>query len=386
MKVLHVIPSIGYNRGGPSEVIRTMARCQAEQGLEVHVATTDDNGADRLGEGDIPTEKNITYWIFRRQARFYGVSFTLLSWLWNHCPNYDIIHIHAVFSFSSTVTALSARMARVPYVLLPHGILMRWGMHNRRRWLKRLSFLLIESRILAGAAAVQYTTDQELLDAQPLGVRHNALVIRYPVELVPFSGVRDVFRGEHSNLAGRLIVLFLSRLDSKKGLNLLLPAFAKVRISHPNTILVVAGDGDPVFVRGVKREADQLCLSDGIIWTGFLRGERKSAVLADADIFILPSFSENFCLAAVEAMAAGIPVIVSNQVGIHREIAMARAGLVVECTVKQIESALGKLLSSAQLRVSMGVNGVALAKQFSARISTTTLVDEYTRIAALNDR
>jgi glycosyltransferase involved in cell wall biosynthesis len=121
MRVLHVIPSIGPVRGGPSVVIRTMAKCLAKAGIEVHVATTDDNGRGRLNiAGSAPVvEENVTYWIFPRQTRFYTFSFPLTRWLWKHIGEYDVVHIHALFSYTSVAAALCAKVAGVPYIVRP---------------------------------------------------------------------------------------------------------------------------------------------------------------------------------------------------------------------------------------------------------------------------
>src|ERR1700719_607660 len=161
MRVLHVIPSIGPARGGPSVVMRTMARSQAACGLEVHVATTDDNGRGRLTAESSFVEERVTYWIFRRQTRFYTFSLPLTMWLWQHARDYDVIHIHALFSYPSIAAAFLAKLAHVPYLVRPLGVLNSWGMHHRRPWLKGLSFRLIESRVLRNAAGVQYTSAQE---------------------------------------------------------------------------------------------------------------------------------------------------------------------------------------------------------------------------------
>src|SRR5262249_32596293 len=108
LRVLHVIPSIGVARGGPSMVIRAMARGQAEHGLEAHVATTDDNGPERLAmSGSAPLiEAGVSYWIFRRQTRFYTFSWPLARWLLRRVAEFDIVHIHALFSFASVIAAI----------------------------------------------------------------------------------------------------------------------------------------------------------------------------------------------------------------------------------------------------------------------------------------
>jgi glycosyltransferase involved in cell wall biosynthesis len=360
-----------------------MARGQAERGLEVHVVTTDDNGPGRLAApGGAPlVEEGVSYWIFPRQTRFYTCSCPLARWLLRHVAEFDLVHIHALFSFASVVAAVCAKRRGVPYIVRPLGTLNQWGMRERRPWLKRLSFRLIESRILKGSAGVQYTSEQEALEARQLGVIHGPFILPNPVDLPASMCKRGGFRAAYPHMAaGAPLVLFLSRLDRKKGLDLLLAAFARVRGNHPEATLVIAGDGDSAFIAGLKRHSQRLGLDAGVLWAGFLQGEEKLAVLADADVFVLPSYSENFGVAVVEAMAAGIPVIVSDQVGIHREIAKAQAGLVVKCSVEELVCALERTVADAPLRARMAARAMELAKQFSAEIIARRLAEVYDRV------
>lgn len=177
------------------------------------------------------------------------------------------------------------------------------------------------------------------------------------------------------------MILFLSRLDPIKGLNLLLPTFAQVREQNPGVTLVLAGDGDPAFVACLQQEAVRLGIASDILWTGFLAGEEKWAALADADVFVLPSYSENFGVAVVEAMALGLPVVVSDQVGIHREIAEAQAGLVVPCDIEELARALIQLIRDDRLRSWMGERGRQLAQtHFSLEAVTGKLINVYKEI------
>src|SRR6185295_13891083 len=133
--------------------------------------------------------------------------------------------------------------------------------------------------------------------------------------------------------------------DAKKGIDLLLPAFAQMRLKYSEAVLVIAGDGDRNLLGELKAQAHQLGLGDEVLWVGFLQGQIKRDALADADVFVLPSYSENFGVAVVEAMACGVPVIVTDQVGIHPAIAEADAGLVTECSIPELREALIKAVS-----------------------------------------
>src|SRR5947207_5580982 len=285
-KVLHVIPSVGPLRGGPSEMVRNLSRSLSRHNIEVHVATTDDNGPHTL---DVPygvpvAQDGGTYWYFPRQSRFYTFSWPLAAWLARHVSDYDVVHIHALFSFATLPAAFWARRRRVPYIVRPLGTLSEWGMKNRRPWLKNLSFRLLESRVLQKASAVHYTSDQERVEAEKLNVTTTAAIIANGLPDAPANQAAGRFRARFPELNGRRIVLFLSRLDAKKGLDLLFRAWTKVRDRAPQASLVIAGTGPAEFVNGLKADAAALGLGSEIVWAGFLEGEAKQAALADADV------------------------------------------------------------------------------------------------------
>ena len=382
LRVLHVIPSVGPLRGGPSVMVRTMARGLAHAGLEVHVAATDDNGRGRL---HVPhatplLEDEVTYTYFPRQTRFYTFSWPLTRWLACHVRDYDLVHIHALFSYAAAPAAYWAARAGVPYVVRPLGTLNRWGMEHRRPWLKRLSLHLVEHRILRGAARVHYTSQQERVEAVELGVRAPNVVVPLGIDLTPFAQLppRGWLRERASGLAGRPVALFLSRLDPKKGLDLLLDGFARARVQRPDLGLVIAGSGDPGFEQGLHRDATRLGLGDSVYWAGFLSGKEKLAALADADLFVLPSYSENFGAAVVEAMAAGLPIVISDRVGIYREVVAARAGLVVPCEQEALADAVLRLAADSALRGELGARGRDLAgRRFSIAAMTDNLLGMY---------
>ncbi len=369
-------------------MVRTIASGLARAGLEVHIAATDDNGRERLNVlHAIPMiQEDVTYWYFPRQTRFYTFSWPLSQWLAQHVPDYHLVHIHALFSYAAIPAAFWASHYGIPYMVRPLGTLNRWGRRHRRMWLKKFSFRLIEHRILSGAAVVHYTSEQERLEAAELGIVDRSVVIPNAVDMtiMPSGSMVGRFRARYPQLADRLIVLFLSRLDAKKGLDILLPAFSRIRTQYPQASLVLAGSGDAAFVERLQHEAVRLGIGADVLWTGFLSGEEKWSALADADLFVLPSYSENFGVAVVEAMACGLPVVVSDQVGIHQEIAAAQAGLVVRCDVAALTEACNQLLSDAPLRAVMGRNGQALARtDFSLEAVTERLVELYMKLTKL---
>jgi glycosyltransferase involved in cell wall biosynthesis len=382
MTVLHVIPSVALWRGGPSAAIRAITRGLARQGLDTHVATTDDNRPTRL---NVPLqepvdEEGVTYHYFPRQMRYYICSAPFAAWFWRHIRDYDVIHIHTIFSYCSTVAAWIACQQGVPYIIRPAGMLSRWGFCNGRPGLKRSSFALIERPLLSRAAAVQYTTEQEREEAADLKFSHHPAVIPNPVEWGATGTVSShQFRSQYPALADRQIVMFLSRIHPKKGIDLLLPAFREVLREHPTAALVIVGEGDvPSMVEDLRRLASSLGIEDSVFWPGFLAGSAKVAALAAADVFVLPSYSENFGMAPVEAMSMGIPVVVTDQVGIHKEISKEQAGIVTPASIAPLASALKLLLREAGVRAEMGRNAARLAAaRYSVEAVASQLIDLY---------
>jgi glycosyltransferase involved in cell wall biosynthesis len=364
-------------------MVRSLARDLSREGIEAHVATTDDNGPETL---DVPhsvpvAQDGATYWYFPRQTRFYTFSWPLGAWLARHVTEFDVVHIHALFSYATLPAAYFANRGGVPYIVRPLGTLNEWGMTNRRPWLKHLSFELLERRVLRHAAVVHYTSDQERLEAQKLQVRTRAAVVPNAVGAPSTGAGAGQFLARYPHLAGRHIVLFLSRLDAKKGVDLLLPAFAQALRLVPRAALVIAGDGPRELVASLKAQAAALAIDDDVVWAGFLNEEQKQAALSDAELFILPSYSENFGIAAAEAMASGLPVIVSNQTGLHREISNAEAGLVVPCDASAVGEAMLTLLQNPALRRSMGQRGAVLAREkYSTEAVTRQLIGLYNQV------
>lgn len=357
MNVLHVIPSLSLTHGGPSVALPAIARALLAQGVEVTISTTDDDGAGRrlaVQTGKLARDTDGAWRIyFRKNLEFYKVSVGLRSWLRQHVADYDVVHVHALFSFSSVVAARAAAAKNVPYIVRPLGVLNRWGMQNRRRMVKSWSFRMLEMPIIRRAAAIHFTAAaerEEAISANREIATVPSVVIPLPLEAGPQRTVKDE--------NGRGVILFLSRIDPKKGLELLLDAFGEIAAEFPTTDLVIAGDGEADYVGSLKRRSAASGVADRVQWPGFVAGEQKAAALAAATIFVLPSHSENFGIAAAEALGAAVPCVLSENVALARTARAADAALVIPCKTDQLAQAMRQLLGDAELRQRLAANGL----------------------------
>src|SRR5256714_10346103 len=373
LRVLHVIPSVSPTQGGPSFALPLFTSAIAQQGATVTVATTDD---DRPGSRlDVPLNEFVpgkggaTYIYFRKNAEFYKISRALGRWLRRHAGEYDVVHIHALFSFASFAAARAAQRAGIPYIVRPLGVLDQWGLQNRRRFVKRWSLRIIELPIWRGAAAIHYTAEAERTEAaaaHPDIASLRSHIIPIPVEPARVT-VETEIRKRFPNTAGRRVILFLSRLHKKKGLELLLSAFQQVHSEFPDTLLVIAGNGDAGYIESLRQKAAALGCDRDVFWAGFLAGADKYALLAGATMFVLPSFSENFGMAAAEALAAGTPSILSDKVAIAREAGDENAAIVVPCDARAIAAAARRLLNDDELRAQLRERArIWIAERFSS--------------------
>jgi glycosyltransferase involved in cell wall biosynthesis len=268
----------------------------------------------------------------------------------------------------------------VPYVVRPLGTLNQYGVTQRRPWLKQLSLKLVEGPILRHAAAVHFTAEAEREDAEGLGVPMRGVVI--PLGIEPFSqGDALVLLGHHPSLKNCRLLLFLSRLDPVKNMEGLLQAYSSCSKALPDTRLLIAGDGEAGYVASLKELAGELGLSDRVVWLGHVEGAQKAAALAAAHGFVLPSFSENFGIAAAEALMAGLPCVLGKGVAIAGEVADAGAGVATSPEPEAIAQALREVLTDDDRRIEMGRRAAALARErYSLDAMGARLHELYSRI------
>lgn len=353
MKLLHVIPSISPRRGGPSQAVLAMAAAQCRQGLAAAILTTNDDGPALLP--DLPVQRwcevqGVPVFACARWSpplpplREFALAPALPSWLWRHIEDYDLLHVHALFSFPSTAAMAIARRRRVPYILRTIGQLQRWSL-AQSAGRKRLLWHLIERRNLNGAAALHFTSDAEQQEAADLALATPSFVLPLGVDVPPVPP-RALARGSAveggAAVVGPVQLLFLSRLHPKKQLHHLLEALALVRQGNPGARwqLHIAGDGEPAYSAALRQQASRLGLESWLQWHGFVAGGAKEALLHQSDWFVLPSAAENFGIAAAEALAHGVPVLLAPGVALARLVVEAGAGHCVDPSPPELAAAL----------------------------------------------
>ena len=185
MRVLHVIPSVSDSSGGPGKAIVQIEQALLARGIEVLTVTTNDDGNGKLLAVElakINLRNGVNRIYFPMQVQAYKISMPLRRWLLKEIKNFDVVHVHAVFSFAPVMAALIARKHNIPYVIRPLGVLNHYGMTKRRSLFKRISLAFFERRLLRDAAVIHFTSEQERIEAESLGIKLRSVVLPLGIE------------------------------------------------------------------------------------------------------------------------------------------------------------------------------------------------------------
>lgn len=389
MRILHVLSSLAPRYGGPPQVCLELCQELARRGEEVSIYTTNMDGPREL---DVPLQRPVWTNGNGVEVRYFPVQTPrsyVMSWpfaraLRRAIPEQDIVHIHSLYVFPSTIAAYYCRRAAVPYLVRPHGSLdpYLFRRHRGRKWVYERLF---EWRNLNRAAAIHYTTQEEEELVRPLGLRARGVIVPPGVHAERYAEgpSRAAFDEAWPETRGRRVVLYLGRLNFKKGLDLLAKAFGQLARQRDDVHLLLAGpDND-----GYGAMVWQWLANEGVLarcsFAGMLLGSRKLMALRHADVFVLPSYTENFGIAVVEAMACGLPVVISNRVNIWRDVAAAQAGIVVDCDADELSRALAAVLADPTGGKAMGERARRLVRErFTWGAAADRMLEVYREILA----
>jgi glycosyltransferase involved in cell wall biosynthesis len=361
LRILHVVsayyPAVRY--GGPIRSVHGLAAALARQGHDVHVYTTNVDGDSLL---DVPVDRPVL--LDGVKVHYFPVPALKRLWwspalerqLRDSIAGFDVVHIHAIFLLPMRAAARAAARAGIPYVVSPRGMLIRELIYRKSRWVKTAWINLVERTTLAAAAAVHVTADVEGREFRALGLPYRRIVcipngVEFPAEHTSLE------HGPFATLPERF-VLFLSRINWKKGLDRLITAWQWV----PDLPLVIAGNDDENYRPRLEELAKSVGVADRVIFLGPVSDAHKWALYERAQLFVLPSYSEKFGNVVAEAMAMGCPTLVTPEVGIAPLLEATGAGKVVSGEPRELAATIARLLADPAARLEMGRRGAEAAR------------------------
>ncbi len=351
MNILHVLPDLDPRSGGIVTAVKGLAAAQADLGHEARISAT--------YVGVKPELSGLKSVVDLYPAHpIWHYSYGIRRGLEESIKAADIVHAHSMWDYPTLCAISICNKLKKPCVLSPHGMLDT--SHYARSILKKNIYIILFGKILLNSIkAVHFTSEMERSSSCLFGFRPKCVVLplglpRKSIERLPERGL---FGKEFERLHGKKYVLFLGRLHPKKNPKGALRAFRLLAEPYPNLFLVLAGPGQPRYVRRLQKLAEELHLADRVLFTGMIGLERKMQAYRDAVLFLLPSHRENFGMAVLEAMAAACPVVISPFVDLAGEIRSARAGFVCAQDPIAAASEMKKILDDPAMGEEMGNNG-----------------------------
>ena len=372
LNILHVTPSYypATQFGGPIQSVHQLNRALIAQGVSVEVYTTN------AGLESMPEFQSSKWQVIEGvKVKFfpyygyvhYNFSPQLLISLFQSVKKYKLVHITAVWNFPVLAASLACQWYKVPYVISPRGTIYPETIALKSSRLKRLYYWLFARNCLKHAKAIHYTAqDERDKVTQHLGLTNPAWVIPNGIDLKHFNQAYEInaLTSYFPLLNNRPYLLFLGRISRKKGLDIFIEAFAQLSDIYVNLMLVIVGPDEEGYRREVERLVDRYQLRQRVIFTGILEDEKKLAAYRSAVMFVLPSYSENFGMSVVEAMACNTPVVISDQVGIHQDIEANQAGIVVHTNAQSLATGIRTLLEDPHKREEISKNGSHMVQMY----------------------
>ena len=376
MKILEAIRTVDPLSGGPAEGLAQSSRAIAQMGHTIDVVSLDGPGAACLK--DFPA----TVYALGPCLGKYGYTPRLVPWLVHNAPRYDALIVDGLWQFTGPAVRTAARKTGVPYFVYAHGMLSPWFKKNyplkhAKKW---LYWPWAEYRVLRDAAAVLFASQDELSAArQSFGLyKCNEALAGYGTSLPPQDKDRKIrlFHDAFPGLKNKKIILFFGRITEKKGVDILIEAFARVFGYDDDRHLVLAGPYETRYRRRLDKLAGRLGIGARISWPGPMTDEHKWTAFHAAEAFALFSHQESFGVSLAEALGCGLPVLISDKIDTCRRVSAYNAGLVCADTVGDAASALSawKRLSRDEKKA-MSENAKRCFEYFDVTASSEKLID-----------
>ncbi|MFI8604784.1 glycosyltransferase [Cellulophaga baltica] len=373
MKILRVIPSMHPKQGGPCQGIRNSIPELEKLGIHNEVVCLDDTVSDYGIEDSFKIHaigQSNTPWKYQKN---------LIPWLLNNFQRFDIVMIHGLWTYHSHATIKAIEKYRKTSIIspkvyvMPHGMLDPYFQKAKERKLKALRnevyWKLFENKVINKADGVLFTCEEELLLARttfPNYKPQREINVGYGIQAPPAytDSMKEVLKGKVPLWNEKPFLIFLSRIHTKKGVDLLIKAYLKLEEELENLPqLIIAGPGlEEAYGKELLKLASS---SSNILFPGMLSGDAKWGAFYESEAFVLPSHQENFGIAVVEALACSKPVLISDKVNIWREITSEEGGLVENDTEADTYKLLNKWLklsSSEKIKMSENAKKVYATK------------------------
>ncbi|TAF75570.1 MAG: glycosyltransferase [Bacteroidetes bacterium] len=365
-KILHVSPSYfpAHRFGGPIQSVYQLNNELSEH-VDIEIITT--NAGLLTDSKIIPNQKTflknipIIYFSFFGYEH-YNFSIKLLVFLFKNIKKYDLVHITAVWNFPVFATALACWIFKKPYIISPRGTIYAETMALGSSVFKKIYYQLIAKWCLKNAAKIHYTSEDEKSKVEHFLDLKNGFVLANGLDFQHFNDVEKLSFPDF--IPQKEYILFLGRIDPKKGLDILLIAFQKLLMQFPNLNLIIAGPDSNNYKSKLEQEINRLQINENVIFVGEVLGKQKLSLYKFAKIFVLTSYSENFGMTVVEAIACKCPILISDKVGIWNELTDANAGEIVETNSESILHGLINTLNLPKQEIEIRIkNALDLAHQ-----------------------
>ncbi len=357
LRIVHYMPGIRLEQGGVVRATIDWCSVFAERGHRMTLITYERNDVPRDWFGG-ESGKPCTYVVPAPSLPGEQLGRRAIRVADEALSEADVLHLHAPWSNGNRQLAKLARRHNVPYLVTLHGMLDDWAM--KQRGLKKKIYLaLFGRRFLDGAACVHCTAERELLQASKWFTNQKSAVLPYLVDLTSFERLPGPDAALSLLPAGwrnARKILFLSRLHPQKGIDILIQAAGRLRDDGVPFVLMVAGNGEPIYERYLYDLMTRLNLCDRVLFLGLVTGLQKVSLYQAADIFVLPTRHENFGLVLTEALACGTPVVTTRGTDIWQEVRSA-GGLIADATTESIAAAVSELLGRPQDLAALGARG-----------------------------
>ncbi|MEW6557768.1 MAG: glycosyltransferase [Elusimicrobiota bacterium] len=357
MKVLHVIQSLDPNLGGLPTALKGLIALENEIQVNHDILSSHSN----FEEADF---YNTGFFLFKKSfPKRFNRSKGAIQFLKKNICEYDLLVVHSVWTLIGYASAKIAKENNIPYILWPHGSLDPFDLKKKSILKKLLGPIFIKS-LLDYATAICCTSQKEIEKLETYNSDAAINVLPLPIIIDQIEGSRERFRKKYNYQEGDFVLLFISRINYKKGLNIIVEGFSRIHEEFPFLKLFIAGSGDKDYLNKLHSWIKFYNLQNKVIYSGMVLQQEKADAFLGGDLFVLPSMNENFGLAIFEALYYGLPVLISKNVYLWQDIVENGGGLACDYSVESFCEKIKEFLYDRNEYLRMKKKSTMLAKEY----------------------